>query len=69
MVLPLALATIYNPAKPDVQYQKLTGQYSSARPITRRLERERDALYGVAVSKNDLKKVRVGITFIFRQAQ
>ena len=41
MVLSLAFPSIYNPAKTDVQYQKLTSKYSNAVPITGRLERER----------------------------
>ena len=43
MVLSLASPSIYNPAKTDVQYQKLTSKYSNAIPITSRLERERGA--------------------------
>ena len=40
MVLSRACPSIYNPAKTDVQYQKLTSKYSNAIPITGRLERE-----------------------------
>ena len=61
MVLSLTFPSIYNPAKTDVQYQKLTSKYSNAIPITSRLDRERDALHGVSVFKDDLKKVRTGI--------
>ena len=43
MVLSLAFPSIYNPAKIDVQYQKLISKYSNAVPITSRLERERGA--------------------------
>ena len=67
MVLSLAFPSIYNPAKTDVQYQKLTSKYSNAVPITSRLERERDALHGVSVFKDDLKKVRAGIALTFNR--
>ena len=48
--LSLAFPTIYNATKTNVQYQKLTAKCSTADPITRMLERERDALYGVPVA-------------------
>ena len=64
MVLPLAFPTIYNPTKTNVQYQKLIAKYISAVPITKRRKR---ALYGVAVTKDDLKKVRAGITLNFNK--
>ena len=67
MVLSPAFSSIYNPAKTDVQYQKLTSKYSNAVPITSRLERERDALHGVSVFKDDLKKVRAGIALTFNK--
>ena len=67
MVLSLAFPSIYNPAKTDVQYQKLTSKYSNAIPITGRLDRERDALHGVSVFKDDLKKVRAGIALTFNR--
>ena len=67
MVLSLAFPSIYNPAKTDVQYQKLTSKYSNAIPITSRLERERDALRGVSVLKDDLKKVRAGKALTFNK--
>ena len=54
--------TDYNPAKTDVQYQKLIAKYCSVFPATGRLERERGALYGVSKAKGDMKKVRTGIT-------
>ena len=67
MVLSLAFPSIYNPAKTDVQYQKLTSKYSNAIPITGRLDRERDALHGVSVFKDDLKKVMTGIALSFNK--
>ena len=67
MVLVLAFPTMYHPAKTEVQHQKLIGSYSRVVPITGKLERERDALYGVAVSKDKLKKVRIGITLTFNK--
>ena len=67
MVLSLTFPSIYNPAKTDVQYQKLTSKYSNAIPITSRLDRERDALHGVSVFKDDLKKVRAGIALTFNK--
>ena len=65
--LSLTFPSIYNPAKTDVQYQKLTSKYSNAIPITGRLDRERDALHGVSVFKDDLKKVRTGIALSFNK--
>ena len=65
MVLSLPWPTIYKPTKTYVQYQKLLSKYGNGVPITGRLERERDALYGVAVAKDDLKKVRTGTTLTF----
>ena len=65
MVLSLAFPSMYNPAKTDVQHQKLISKYSNAVPITSRLERERDALHGVSVFKDDLKKDRAGIALTF----
>ena len=67
MVLSLAFPSIYNPAKTDVQYQKLTSKYSDAIPITGRLEREKDALHSVSVFKDDLNKVRTGIVSTFNR--
>ena len=65
MVLSLSFPTFYNLATTDVQYQKLIAKYSSAVPVTGRLERERDAFNGVAVAKDDLKNVRTGIALTF----
>ena len=62
IVLSRVCPPMHNPAKTDVQYQKLTARYSNGVPITGRFERERDALYGVSIFKDDLKKVRTGIT-------
>ena len=67
MVLSLAFPSNYNPAKTDDQYQKLTSKYSAAIPITGRLERERDALHGVSVLKDDRKKVRADIALTFNK--
>jgi hypothetical protein len=58
---------MYKPAKTDVQNQKLISKYSNAVPIASRLERERGALHGVSVFKDDLKKVRTGIVLIFNK--
>ena len=63
MDLSLAFPSIYNPAKTDVQYQKLTSKYSNAVPITGRLEREGDALHGVSVFKEDQVKTGIALTF------
>ena len=40
MALSLTVPSIYNPAKTDFQYQKLTSKYSNAIPIAGRLDRE-----------------------------
>ena len=69
MALSLSVPTIVNPTKTDVQYQTLTTKYSNAAPISRRFKRELDALYGAVVAKDDLKKVRTGITVELQQAQ
>ena len=67
MDLPLAFPTIYNPTKTGVQYQKRTAKYRNAVPITGRLERKIYALKGVSVAKDDLKKVRTGLTLSFNK--
>ena len=67
MVLSLACPSIHNPAKTDVQYQKLTSKYSTAIPITSRLEMKRNALHGISVFKDDRKKVRTGISLTFNK--
>ena len=67
LVCSLTFPSIHNPAKTDVQYQKLTSKYSTAIPITGRLEMERDALHGVSVFKDDRKKVRTGIALTFNK--
>ena len=67
MVLSLAFPSIYNPAKTVVQYQKPTSKYNNAIPITCRLDRESDALHGVSVFKDDLKKVRAGKALTFNK--
>ena len=61
MVLALAFPTIYNPAKTDVQFQKLITKASSA------VSNLREALYGIAVAKDDLEKVQTGITLTFHR--
>ena len=67
MVLSVAFPSMYNPAKTDAQYQKLTSKYSTAIPIAGRLERERDALHGVSRFKDDLKQVRTGVALTFNR--
>ena len=67
MVLSVAFPSMYNPAKTDAQYQKLTSKYSTAIPIAGRLERERDALHGVSLFKDDLKQVRTDVAFTFNK--
>ena len=51
IVLSRACPSIYNSAKTDVQYQKLTSKYSNAIPITGRLEREREDCTAYRYSK------------------
>ena len=67
MVLSFDFPSMYIPAKTDFQYQKLTSKYSNAVPITGRLERKMDALHGISVFKDDLKKVRTGIALTFNE--